>query len=298
MKVKGYIFGLLSSISYGLIPLFILPLKKVDFSMDTTLFYRFFFSALMLGSYLIIARKSLKIEKKHLAIILLLGMCYGISSDALFKAYDYLSAGIASTLLFVYPLIVAIIMAVFYKERLTMASVLAIVFTIAGVILLSIKNGKFDLNLIGLFIVFISALGYAIYIVTVNKSSVRTLNRTTLTFYSFIISAAYYGTKLIVGKGSFAIPSFQTGINIAIFAFVTTVISSVALVYAIKYIGSTPTSILGAFEPVVAVAISVMMFGEHFSLNLALGVLMIIIGVTLNIISDAYKQKRIKKLNV
>ena len=296
MKLKGYLLGLLSSISYGLIPLFILPLKKVGFSMDTTLFYRFLFSASILGCYLLIKQKSIKVEPKQIGILVLLGLFYGISSDSLFIAYDYLNAGVASTLLFIYPLIVAIIMAIFFKEKLTFASILAIVFTLVGVVLLSIKNGEFNLNLIGLSIVFLSALGYALYIVTVNKSNVKNLNGMVLTFYSFLITSIYYGTKLIIGKGDFAIPSLETGINIGIFALVTTVISSLALVYAIKYIGSTPTSILGAFEPVVAVSISVLLFGEYFSMNLAFGILLIIFGVMLNIISDAYASKKVQTL--
>jgi len=170
MKFKGYAYGLISSISYGLIPLFILPIKQANFSMDTTLFYRFFFSALIVGTYLFIKKQSFKIDVKQIPFLIILGLLYGISADALFLGYDYLTPGIASTLLFVYPLIVAIIMAVFFKERITISTIVAIVFVLAGVILLSFKEGKFELSPIGLGIVFISALGYGLYIVTVNKS--------------------------------------------------------------------------------------------------------------------------------
>ncbi|WP_225532478.1 DMT family transporter [Empedobacter stercoris] len=183
MKLKGYAYGLISSISYGLIPLFILPIKQANFPIDTTLFYRFFFSALIVGVYLLIKKKSFKIELKQIPILITLGLLYGISADALFLGYDYLSAGIASTLLFVYPLIVAIIMAVFFKEKLTFSAIVAIAFVLAGVILLSFKDGKFELNPIGLGIVFISALGYGLYIVTVNKSKAKEIKGFTLSFY-------------------------------------------------------------------------------------------------------------------
>ena len=162
MKFKGYAYGLISSISYGLIPLFILPIKQANFSMDTTLFYRFFFSALIVGTYLFIKKQSFKIDVKQIPFLIILGLLYGISADALFLGYDYLTPGIASTLLFVYPLIVAIIMAVFFKERITISTIVAIVFVLAGVILLSFKEGKFELNPIGLGIVFISALGLSL----------------------------------------------------------------------------------------------------------------------------------------
>ncbi len=292
MKFKGYVYGLLSSISYGLIPLFILPIKLANFSMDTTLFYRFFFSALIVGGYLLIKKQSIKIELKQIPVLIILGLLYGISADALFLGYDYLSAGIASTLLFVYPLIVAIIMAIFFKERITLPTVVAIVFVIAGVILLSLKDGHFELNPIGLGIVFISALGYALYIITVNKSNTRNIKGFALSFYSFLFTTIYYAIKMVYHNESFLLPSIQLTFNFFIFAFVTTVVSSIALIYAIKEIGSTATSILGAFEPVVAVAISVILFGENFSLSLGLGILMIILGVTLNVIGDSYQQKK------
>ncbi|UYW01729.1 DMT family transporter [Flavobacterium agricola] len=297
MRFKGYFLGLLSSVSYGLIPLFVLPIKKAGFGIDTTLFYRFAFAALLLGSYLLLKQKSFNIERNQILTLAVLGMFYGISSDSLFLAYDYLNAGVASTLLFIYPLLVAIIMALVFKEKLNSTSIFAIVFTLIGVLLLSLQNGKFAINGIGLFIIFISALGYALYIVTVSKSNVKNLNGLVLTFYSFLFTSVYYAVKLLTDSNkNFEIPTFSLGLNLALFALVTTVISSLALVFAIKYIGSTATSILGAFEPVVAVSISVLLFDEFFSLNLALGISCIILGVTLNIIGDAYKnRKKLKK---
>lgn len=292
MKFKGYILGLLSSISYGLIPLFILPIKQANFSLDTTLFYRFLFSALIVGTYLLIKKQSIKINLRQLPVLIILGLLYAISAEALFLGYDYLTPGIASTLLFVYPLIVAIIMAVFFKEKLTISAIIAILFVLAGVILLSFKDGEFNLNPIGLGIVFISALGYGLYIVTVNKSNVKELKGFTLSFYSFLFTTIYYAIKMIINKDSFLLTSINLAFNFFTFAFVTTVISSIALIYAIKYIGSTPTSILGAFEPVVAVAVSVILFGEDFSLSLAFGILLIILGVTLNVVGDAYQEKK------
>jgi len=293
MKIKGYFWGLLSSVSYGLIPLFILPIKKVNFAIDTTLFYRFAFAALLLGIYLLACKKTFKIEYKQLITLLVLGFFYGISSDFLFLAYDYLNAGVASTLLFIYPLLVAIIMAVFFNEKLNSTSLFAIVFTLLGVFLLSMQNGKFAINGLGLLTIFISALGYALYIITVSKSNVKNLNGLVLTFYSFVCTAGYYAIKLALNThGNFEIPSINLGINLALFALTTTVISSLALVFAIKSIGSTATSILGAFEPVVAVGISVLLFQEHFSVNLALGIACIILGVTLNIMGDAYKNRK------
>lgn len=285
MKLKGYALGILSAVSYGLIPIFILPIKQAHFSLDITLFYRFFFSALMVGGYLLYSKESFKINRKEALILAILGVCYALSSEFLFLGYDFLTAGIASTVLFIYPVIVALIMFFFYKEKLTRLSVVSLLLAFTGVIVLCLKGNGLEINFTGLGIVMLSSLFYALYMVIVNKSNMK-VSGFKLTFYSMLFTSTFFMTKAVAAHESFAIPSTEIFFNFLIFAFLTTVISSLCLVYAIKYIGSTPVSILGALEPVVAVLISVLMFHEKFTSNLLIGITLILMGVTLNVITD------------
>ncbi|RXM39079.1 EamA/RhaT family transporter [Chryseobacterium sp. CH21] len=288
MKLRGYTLGILSAVSYGLIPIFILPVKRAHFSMDITLFYRFFFSALMVGGYLLYSKESFKINKKEALILAILGICYALSSEFLFLGYDFLTPGIASTVLFIYPIIVALIMLFFYKERLTKLSGASLLLAFAGVIVLCLKGNGLEINFAGLGIVMLSSLFYALYMVIVNKSNIK-VSGFKLTFYSMLFTSMFFMTKALMANESFAIPSTEIFINFLIFAFLTTVISSLCLVFAIKYIGSTPVAILGALEPVVAVLISVLMFHEKFTPNLLIGITLILFGVTLNVIGDQKK---------
>ncbi|MCP1301130.1 DMT family transporter [Chryseobacterium sp. S0630] len=288
MKLRGYTLGILSAVSYGLIPIFILPVKQAHFSMDITLFYRFFFSALMVGGYLLYSRESFKINKKEALILAILGICYALSSEFLFLGYDFLTPGIASTVLFIYPIIVALIMLFFYKERLTRLSGASLLLAFAGVIVLCLKGNGLEINFAGLGIVMLSSLFYALYMVIVNKSNIK-VSGFKLTFYSMLFTSLFFMTKVLMANESFAIPSTEIFTNFLIFAFLTTVISSLCLVFAIKYIGSTPVAILGALEPVVAVLISVLMFHEKFTPNLLIGITLILFGVTLNVIGDQKK---------
>lgn len=288
MKLRGYTLGILSAVSYGMIPIFILPVKQAHFSMDITLFYRFFFSALMVGGYLLYSKESFKINKKEALILAILGICYALSSEFLFLGYDFLTPGIASTVLFIYPIIVALIMLFFYKERLTRLSGASLLLAFAGVIVLCLKGNGLEINFAGLGIVMLSSLFYALYMVIVNKSNIK-VSGFKLTFYSMIFTSMFFMTKALMANESFAIPSTEIFINFLIFAFLTTVISSLCLVFAIKYIGSTPVAILGALEPVVAVLISVLIFHEKFTPNLLIGITLILFGVTLNVIGDQKK---------
>lgn len=291
MKAKGYALAAFSALFYGLIPLFVLPIKAEHFSLDTTLFYRFFMAALLLLGYLLYKKESLKLNKTELACMVALGLFFALSSECLFMGYDYLSAGIASSTLFVYPVIVALIMVFFFKEKLNLLTVLSLVVTLLGVLILNAKGKQFKINPIGISITLLSALFYALYIVLVNKAKIS-FSGVKTAFYSILFTTIYFLIKVVFLKESLAIPSLNMLFNFAIFALVTTVLSILALVYAIQTIGSTPTSIMGALEPIVAVAISVLLFHEQLTSTLITGGLLIIIGVIVNIVAEDRKNKR------
>lgn len=289
MKLKGYLLALISAVSYGLIPLFILPVKALGFPLDTTLFYRFLVAAVFILGFLIYRKESLKISKTEWLFLLILGLLYALSSDFLFVGYGLLTPGIASTVLFVYPVFVAVILALFFRERMTRFTLISLLITCSGIIMLGSNgsNGKFNLS--GLLICVLCALFYALYMVIVNKSVIKRVSGMKITFYSLLFSAGYYLVKSLLLGESLAV-SPQLLLHLSVFALVTTVFSITALVYAIQYIGSTPTSIMGALEPVIAVLISVGWFGEALTANLVVGVFLILTGVTVNMVFDNRKK--------
>lgn len=286
-KPNGYIIACISAISYGLIPLFVMPVKNTGASLDKTLFYRFFISAVFILGYLLYKNIPLKLTRFELFVVMVLGLFYALSSEFLFLAYDYMGAGVASTILFVYPVIVALIMFFFYKEHITKLTIASLALTLLGVFILSTKDSIFIINGIGLIIALLSALCYGLYIVTVNKAKIA-LSGLQVTFYSLVFTSAYYLVKMGVNGDTLA-ASTSFYINATLFALITTVISMIALIYAIKLIGSTSTAIMGALEPVVAVAVSVLIFHEAFTLSLFVGAVLILAGVILNILSGNKK---------
>lgn len=287
MKLKGYLLALISAVSYGLIPLFILPVKALNFPLDTTLFYRFFISALLLLIPLIYKRESLRVNRTEFFILLVLGLLYGLSSDCLFLGYRLLTPGIASTVLFVYPIFVALLLALFFKEKITRFTFISLLITFSGVLVLSIKGADFKINFPGLLVCILCALFYSVYMVIVNKSGIK-VSGIKITFYSMLFSAVYYLIKT-VGMNETLTASPGLIFHMSVFALVTTVFSITTLIYAIQYIGPTPTSIMGALEPVVAVMISVCCFGEELTWNLIFGVILILAGVIFNMVFDTKK---------
>ena len=287
--LKGYLFALVSALTYGMIPLFMIPLKKLDFfSVDTALFYRFLIAAILILGYLVFYQKeSVKINLKEGFVLSVLGLFYALSAEFLFIAYDFLSPGIASTIFFIYPIIVALILGIFFKEKITLATTISLVIVVVGVGILSIKD-NFEINYIGLFVSLLGALMYALYMIIVNKTKIKA-SGVKVSFYSMVFASLFFLVKTLVLGNSVVIPSLEIGTHLALFSLITTALSVVSLVYAIKYIGSTPTAIMGAVEPVVAVMISVGLFDETLTFSLIAGVIIIISGVLIDVVFNKKK---------
>lgn len=281
--VKGYLCAFISAFTYGLIPLFMIPIKKEEsFSVDATLFYRFLIASGAIVFFLFYQKERLRISFREGLIMSLLGILYALSAEFLFLAYDYLSPGIASTIFFSYPIIVALVLILFYKEKLTIPTLLSLLLVVAGVGVLSIKKGE-ALNYIGLGISLLGALVYALYILIVNKVRIES-SGVKISFYSMLFSSLYFLIKSLLLRESIIISSWTLAGDLTLFAIITTSLSLVTLVYAVRYIGSTPTAIMGAFEPIVAVLISVGLFGEQLTPSLVIGGMVIITGVLIDIL--------------
>ena len=281
--VKGYLCAFISAFTYGLIPLFMIPIKKEEsFSVDASLFYRFLIASGAIVFFLFYQKERLRISFREGLIMNLLGILYALSAEFLFLAYDYLSPGIASTIFFSYPIIVALVLILFYKEKLTIPTLLSLLLVVAGVGVLSIKKGE-ALNYIGLGISLLGALVYALYILIVNKVRIES-SGVKISFYSMLFSSLYFLVKSLLLRESITISSWALAGDLTLFAIITTSLSLVTLVYAVRYIGSTPTAIMGAFEPIVAVLISVGLFGEQLTPSLVIGGMVIITGVLIDIL--------------
>ena len=280
-RSRGYVLGAIAAASYGLNPLFALPLYGVGMSPDSVLFYRYVLAVVMLGALMLFRRQSFALTRHDILPLAVMGVLFALSSLLLFQSYNLMDAGIASTILFVYPVMVAVIMAVGFHERVTAATVFSIALACGGIGLLYKGGDGATLSLVGVLLVFLSALAYAVYIVGVNRSSLKNLSTEKLTFYSLLFGSLVYVVRLRGGADLQAIPSPLMWVNAVSLALFPTIVSLVTMAGAIRRIGSTPTAILGALEPVTALFFGVVVFGERLTPRIVLGVVLILAAVTL-----------------
>lgn len=284
-KTKGYILGVIAAASYGMNPVFALPLMNDGMDAVSVLFFRYVLAIPAVWILMRMRGRRASIGRSRIMPCFILGVCMVLSSITLFRSYLFMDVGIASTLLFVYPLLVALIMTAMYHEVMTVQAFAGLIGTIAGVWLLCDVNSSGNISLPGIILVLVSSLTYAIYIVGINRPPVKSVATLSLTLYVLVSGAIVLGGIVLV-RGSLAVPQTPwLWINVLLLALVPTVLSFLCTNAAIEKIGSTPTAALGAFEPVTAVIFGILLFGEHLSMRSLLGLVIIIVCVTLVITS-------------
>lgn len=287
-NLKGTLYGAIAAASYGTNPLFALPLYAGGLGVNSVLFYRYTTAVLVYFVILKFIKKiSLKISLKEFLPLIILSILFTGSSINLFNAFRYIESGVACTILFIYPIIVAIIMALFFKEKITKTTILALILTSVGIILLYKGKLNESLNLTGIAYILSSALFYALYIVAVKKiKGVKHISSEKMSFYVMLFSIPVYIYNLKFCTQLQIIDSPILWLNVLGLAIFPTIISIETTNAAIKIIGSTYTAILGALEPITAIFFGVVLFNEILTTRIIIGIIAILTGVILIVLRN------------
>lgn len=280
-RLSGVVYAILSSATFGLIPLFTVPLLARGVDSSTILCYRFLLASVVVAVVMLLTKRSFRLQRGQLWVVLLLSMLYALTAILLIQSYGYIPSGVATTIHFLYPLAVTLTMAWFFKTKTTVVTYVAVVISLVGVALLvwgSHSEGDFSR---GVLLSLLSVVTYAAYIVGVMRSRASHIDSIVLTFYVLLFGAVLFFVYALATSGIGVIGRYSDWRDLAMLAIVSTVLSDYFLILAIKRIGSTMTSILGSMEPLTAVVVGVVYFGERFDTASVVGLLLIIIAVVL-----------------
>lgn len=282
-RTKGILYAALSSSTFGLAPLFTLLLLAGGYSPFETLSYRWGVASLFLGTLAVFSGRSFRLSRREFFTVFLLSLFRAATSLSLIIAYQHIASGVASTIHFMYPLAVALAMMCFFREKGSAWVFAAIGMSIVGAVLLSLGNVDFTRGntALGMISACISVVSYGGYIVGVRKSRAVEIDSTVLTCYVMGLGALYFILGGLLTGGVRIETDGMAWLYILGLALPATAVSNMTLVQAIKRIGPTLTSIFGAMEPLTAVVIGVVVFGEPFTLQGAAGILLIVAAVSI-----------------
>ena len=293
-KSIGILCAILSAVCYGTNPFGALPLYEEGVNTATVLAHRFGLAVILLAVIMIFKRIDFKVTRREFKVLFSLGVLFAASSITYYQSFHFMDAGIASTILFVYPVMVAVIMALFFKEKVTSMTVMAIVLSLVGIGLLYKGGEGVSLSVIGIVLCILSSLAYAIYIIVVNQSDIK-MSSFKVTFYAMLVCEI---TLILYSFTSpelylHVLPSPRAWSFAVWLSIVPTILSLVFMTVAVNHVGATPTAILGALEPLTAVTIGVIIFGETLTPRLIVGILFILFAVMLVVIGKDFHLRTI-----
>ncbi len=292
-KLIGILCAIGAAVCYGTNPLGALNLYAEGMNTPSVLFYRFGLAWIIIAVVMLFRKESLKVDRREFRTLTALGFLFIGSSLTLYLSFHLMPAGVASTILFTYPVMTAAIIALFFREKIKFATVASIVLSLVGVVLLYWGDSGGTLHLGGVILVLVSALTYALYIIVVDKSPLA-MSSFKINFYVLFYCAAGMALfALLSGQPLMLPPTPRAWLWVSWLAVVPAIMALVMMVYAAKYIGSTPTAILGALEPTTAVLIGVFVFDEPFSVRLLMGIILILAAVTIVVLGKARRTQSV-----
>ena len=273
-RLIGLVCGIVAGISYGTNPLFAKPLMDSGVPVLVMLFFRYGISAFLLAAWMLVKKEKFRVRGWELGLLALLGVLFACSSIFLFASYTYIPSGLATTLVYLYPVFVALLM-VFLRFYPSWQTWLSIAATFGGILLLSSPSPGAVIRVPGVILAILSALSYAFYLVIINRSGrIKHVSEHTLTLYALLAGMLLFAILRAIQGGHFAegIDTPADWANLLGLALVPTMISMLTLAISTRFIGPTKTSVLGVFEPLTAILVGTLLFGEPLTWKMAVGI--------------------------
>jgi len=217
------------------------------------------------------------------SIVFLGFMGYYLASLFDFMGLVYIDASLERLVLFIYPTLVVLFSAIYFKRKPTKQQVWAIAVTYLGIILVFIQK-IFTTNnqnvVLGATLIILCSIAYAIYLIG-SGELIKKVGSNRFTNLAMLVATI---TVFIHNAGTSELgffPHYKNTVYLycALMAVISTVIPAYFLSAAIKRIGASNVSIIGSLGPVSTIGLAVLFLGEVLTLLQIFGALVVIGGV-------------------
>lgn len=294
IALNGIFYASISSASFGFSPLFSLALISAGLWNLDVLSYRWTVAAIILVVYAFAKKKTLRLTLDETWKILLLSALRAFTSITLLIGYENIASGIASTINFMYPVVVTMCMMIFFGEQKSWINIGAISISLIGVYLMTSGDGlrvEGGNTALGLACSLISAFSFAAYYIVMKRTKADKIEAVKLTTWIMLMCAVYFIVAGFIFNGKITIVTDgKLWISILGLGLWSTMVSNFTGVKAVRRIGPTLTSILGALQPLTAVILGVLFLNEHLSVMTVVGIGLIMLAVMI-IVQHQSKKK-------
>ena len=281
MTRKGIFCIFAASVAYGIMPVFSTQLLRSGMNSQSVIIFRFAFASLGALVLLCFTRTPLRVTRRQLWQLTFFGICgYGATALLLTCSYQYLPIGIATMFHFSYPLLVTVIMAVFYREKLTVWKVLAVLSALCGMVLMADFSAG-GMQAMGILLALCSSLTYAMFVVANLKSSFAPLPPLVISFYSTVsLSLFFLVQALATVHLTLPPPPAAWGYSAAV-GWICSLFALCMLNAAIRAIGATRASIGNLLEPLTSLIAGAVIYGDRIGSRAISGCALVLLAVLL-----------------
>lgn len=271
-RIVGALLVAVSAASFGAMAIFARYAYADGADVVAVLFLRFAIAATLMSLYMALARRRWP-RGRNLAILAAMGgVGYVGQSLAFFSALNHASAGLVALLLYLYPILVTVLGAVFLRESLGAGRVLAVLAALAGTALT--LGGGMAGEPVGVALGVAAALIYSIYILVGSRvlASSDAMGAATVVMIS---AAVVFGAIALGTRPRFPVEPAGWAAVLAI-AVVSTVIAMGGFFAGIRLLGAADAATLSTLEPAVTIALAAIFLDEPLSrLQLAGGAIIL-----------------------
>ncbi len=281
--ITGSLFVVIAGSLWGTMGYFVKRLTDAGLTSIQVPFIRLLFGAVALFLItLIFDKRLLRIQLRDLPYFLLTGLIgIGITAVTYYTTITYAGMGVAAVLMYMAPVFVIILSAVFFKERITGKRVFACIISVSGCALMSGILGMSAIKPVFLATGIAGAVCYAVYSIASKVLSNKYYSLTIVT-YSFIIGTI--PVAFMVDYPSM-IAVFGQQPKLLLYALCLSTVSCafpyVLYTYGLQQILASKASILSSIEPVVASILGVICFNEVMDISKILGLIFVLASIVI-----------------
>lgn len=279
-RVRGIVYTSLSAVVFGFTPI----LGRMTYSFGSNgVTLTFLRAALCLPVLLLLVKAkgiSLKLERREVGPVILLGSVgCALTTILLYLSYNYQPVGLSTTLHFIYPAVIAVGCMVLFRERFGAWKLLAVVLSLAGVLLFIDLSSS--ASAAGFTLALLSGFTYAFYVIYMDWTGLKQLHYFKLSFYVCCCMALCTGLfGVLSGQLVLTLPPQAWALSLMV-SFFTSLCALPLFQLGVRYTGASTAAVLSTLEPITSIAVGFFVLGEEMSGLKWVGCVLILSGVVL-----------------
>lgn len=287
--LTGYVLAIVQAVFYATMGIFGKLLYATGLTAQEAIILRFLATTVILGTVLLIWRKHALVSRQPAVYVQ--ALLFFLSAILYFFAIERMSAGVATVIFYLYPVVVAVLSLFVFHERLSAPTAIALGIAVGGLLLVSgVIESVLVIDMVGIALAVAASLAFAVYTMLIQKMG-RTESPFTITFtlsWMSLLASCLLFAPSVPTMFHLSVEQIVLGCLTALF---NTILGSALYIMAVKKIGATKTSLIGISETPFSLLFAYLILGETLTALQGIGAVLIVVAIVIVTVVPAKKVK-------